>query len=95
MILTTLIQSFEWLVVKMIYRERPDLEFRQILFVRVNICMMVLSIYLNKQLPYVLFGCFTKQLVPKFILRISCGVLMISNILYSAKFFPLTTIAVV
>ena len=73
----------------------PDLIGHQIVFVRCIVGMAVLGVYLNTKLPYVMFWSFPKELRRKFVLRICCGVCAITSIHYLAKFFQLTTIAVV
>jgi len=95
MILSTLVQSWNWLCVKLMYIENPKMSGFQIMFGRSFCSIIVLLVFLNKDLKFVMFDSFPEGNQKLLAARICTGLVGISCMLHSNKWFSLSTIAIV
>ena len=95
MILSTLVQSWNWLSIKFMYIYNPDFNGFQIIFGRSLFAILVLVLTLNKNLKDIMITSVPEGSTKLLILRIILGLFGISTMLHITKWFSLTTITVI
>jgi drug/metabolite transporter (DMT)-like permease len=95
MILSTLVQSWNWLSLKIMYINNPELNGLQIIFARSICSIIILIVYLNTTLKYVMIDSFPQESKGLMGVRVFTGLIGISAMLHAAKWFSLTTITVI
>lgn len=95
MLLSTLVQSWNWLGVKYIYIWNPELNGFKVVFLRSFMAMIVLVVIINKNLKNVLYDSFPSENKKHMFYRILFGIFSIMTMNSLVKYFPLSTIAVI
>jgi drug/metabolite transporter (DMT)-like permease len=95
MLASTLVQSWNWLSIKIAYILEPDIDGFQILFMRTIFALSFLILIINKNLKFVMIDSFPTENRHFMVYRVLSGLLGISSMMVCVKWFSLTTISVV
>jgi drug/metabolite transporter (DMT)-like permease len=80
---------------KVLYEHHPDLSTTQLLVYRSTISIIMLIIYLNKQIKYIMYNSIDAASVPPLATRVITGNIAIFVNFMAVKFFKLTMVAMV
>ena len=95
MLASTLVQSWNWLSIKIAYILNPEFDGLQILFMRTIFASLVLILIINKNIKFVMIDSFPTENMKWMVLRVLSGLFGISSMMVCVKWFSLTTISVV